>query len=115
MLLTDVPLPRGGGVLPADFVLAQNCPNNTFNPSTQIHFGLPEAAHVSLGIFDILGRQVAELVNGPCDAGFHTVVWNGRSGAGGPVATGVYLARFVVRDGQGSVTYSTTNRMLLVK
>jgi hypothetical protein len=114
MLVTDVALPSGGGMLPTDIVLAQNYPN-PFNPSTQIHFGLPEQAHVSLGIYDILGRKVAELVDGPCQAGFHSVTWDGKNQIGTPVASGVYLARFIVTDGEGNVAYSQTNRMLLMK
>ena len=114
MLLTDVALPSGGGMLPTEIVLAQNYPN-PFNPSTQIHFGLPEAGYVSLAIYDILGRKVAELVNGLCQAGFHSVTWDGTNSAGTPVATGMYLTRFVVTSGQGKAAYSRTNKMLLVR
>jgi hypothetical protein len=114
MLLTDVPLPRGGGVLPTEVVLAHNYPN-PFNPTTQIHFGLPVQSYVTLGIYDVLGRQVAELVNRTCEAGSHAVTWDGRNSGGGSAATGVYFARFVVRDAQGAVAFTKTNRMLLVK
>jgi len=114
MLLTDVASPSGGGMLPTNIVLAQNYPN-PFNPSTQIHFGLPEAGYISLVIYDILGHKVAELVNGMCQAGFHSVTWDGKNSAGISVATGMYLTRFVVTSGQGKAAYSRTNKMLLVK
>lgn len=114
MLVTDVAVPSGGGLLPNTIMLAQNYPN-PFNPSTQIHFGLPEAAHVTLGIYDILGRKVVELVNGSQQAGFHSVVWNGTSSTGLQVASGIYFATFVVTSNQGKVVYRKTNRMLLLK
>jgi hypothetical protein len=114
MLITGVSAPMRYGILPADIILAQNFPN-PFNPSTQIQFGLPEDARVSLGIYDNLGRKVIELVNDALQAGFHRVTWNGTSGAGSPVATGIYFARFVVTSRQGELLYRKTNRMLLLR
>jgi hypothetical protein len=114
MLMTGVSGQGGGGVLPSDVILAQNYPN-PFNPSTLIQFGLPEACHVNLGIYDNLGRNVTELVNGPQEPGFHRVTWNGTNQLGASVATGVYFARIVVTGRQGHVVFSRTNRMLLVR
>jgi hypothetical protein len=114
MLLTDVEVPSGGGLIPSKIILAQNYPN-PFNPSTQIYFGLPEAARVTLCIYDILGRRVAELVSGPQKAGFYTIVWDGTNSARVSVATGIYFASFIVTNNQGTIVYSKTNRMLLLK
>ena len=114
MLLTEISSPNGGGLIPTGIILAQNYPN-PFNPSTQFYFGLPEASDVTLTIYDILGRKVAELVNGAQPAGFRTLSWNGTNTAGIPVASGTYLARFVVKNGHGGVRFSKTNRMLLVR
>ncbi len=58
--------------MPAEFALLQNYPN-PFNPSTTISFSLPDAAEVSIVVFDALGRQVATLMTGTLGAGTHDV------------------------------------------
>ncbi len=69
--------------------LEQNTPN-PFNPSTTIHFTLERAGDVSLRVFDAKGRLVTTLAERSYDAGRHAVTWDGRSGDGRPVASGVY-------------------------
>jgi PKD repeat protein len=66
---------------------------NPFQQETMIHFGLPSTGPVHLGIFDIQGRRVATIVNGPLHAGWHAVRWNGIDLHGAPVSAGVYFAR----------------------
>jgi len=61
--------------IPKDFFLDQNYPN-PFNPATNIRFGVPRVANVSIEIFDILGRKMATLINGTMRPGIHTVVWD---------------------------------------
>jgi hypothetical protein len=78
---------------PAAFRLDQNYPN-PFNSSTTIKFELPRSAVVRLGVFDILGREVAVLVNGRGDAGIHEVRFDGVN-----LASGVYVCRLQVADG----------------
>lgn len=95
--------------IPASFALHQNYPN-PFNPSTEIRFDLPEAGNVSLTIYDVLGRQITELVNGVREAGYHSVIWNAAD-----QASGVYLARFSVIDGTGKQVYSKINKLVLMK
>lgn len=73
--------------LPKDYVLGQNFPN-PFNPTTEISFGVPKDGHVTLVVYDMLGRRVATLVDDEVPAGFHTVSWN----ASGK-ASGVYIYR----------------------
>jgi parallel beta-helix repeat protein len=58
----------------ADYVLHQNYPN-PFNPETAIRYSLPEAGQVNVAIYDVNGRQVAELVDAYQEAGHHTVNW----------------------------------------
>lgn len=74
----------GGGVTsvddpeqiqPSDFVLVNNFPN-PFNPGTRISYSLPAAGHVSLRIYDILGREITELVSGVMEAGINSVAFN---------------------------------------
>ncbi|HEX9658305.1 MAG TPA: T9SS type A sorting domain-containing protein, partial [Bacteroidota bacterium] len=101
--------PFVGNVLPAQFELEQSYPN-PFNPSTQFRFDIPEESEVSLAIYDILGRKVADLVNGRHEAGTYSVTWNS-SGA----SSGVYLARFIARDAVGALKHSSTRKLVLSK
>lgn len=61
--------------LPLTYGLSQNFPN-PFNPSTTISYQLPENTHVSIKVFDIMGREVATLVNEFNIAGYHHVQFN---------------------------------------
>ncbi|MCK4546438.1 MAG: metallophosphoesterase [Candidatus Eisenbacteria sp.] len=72
--------------------LEQNHPN-PFNPHTVLSYTLPEAGRTQVSVFDVLGREVAVLVEELQDAGRHSAQWDGRDRYGNPVAPGVYLAR----------------------
>ena len=78
--------------LPGQFALQPNFPN-PFNPTTVIPYELAAASHVQILIYDLLGRQVAELINSNLSGGRHQVLWNGTNDAGTEVASGVYLVR----------------------
>ena len=94
----------------ADFYkLEQNYPN-PFNPTTEIRFALPNAGHVSLVVYDVLGRKAAELVNSDHEAGYHSATWSASD-----QASGVYFARFIVTDALGNVKYSKVNKLVLMK
>ena len=94
--------------LPADFALAQNYPN-PFNPITQLRYDLPEQAFVTLTIYDLLGRNVATLVNQIEDVGYKAVMWDGKDDHGRSVSAGVYLYRIKAGD------YIQTKKMILLK
>ena len=94
--------------LPVTFALQQNYPN-PFNPSTQIDYSLPQRAHVTLAIYNILGRKVVTLVDSDRPAGSHTVIWDGTDLSGGSVATGVYFYRIDAGE------YTATRKMILIK
>jgi pectin methylesterase-like acyl-CoA thioesterase len=72
------------------FTLNQNYPN-PFNPSTTITYRLTKREHVTLKLYDVLGREVATLVDGFQTQGFHSVVFNGTR-----YASGVYFYRLAV-------------------
>ncbi|NIR51514.1 T9SS type A sorting domain-containing protein [candidate division KSB1 bacterium] len=72
------------------FSLHQNYPN-PFNPTTTVTYTLPQASHVVLRVFNLLGEVVRTLVEARKPAGTHFVSWDGRDGRGQHVASGVYL------------------------
>ena len=61
--------------LPTAYALSQNYPN-PFNPSTEIRFDLPEAVHVRLVVYDVIGREAARLVDEALPAGQHRATWD---------------------------------------
>jgi len=73
------------------FNLNQNYPN-PFNPSTTIRYTTP-GGHVHIAIFDVLGKQVANLVDENQEAGTWSATWDGRDAVGRVVASGLYLYR----------------------
>jgi hypothetical protein len=73
--------------LPKDIHLAQNYPN-PFNPTTTIAFALPKSAHATLKVFDLLGREVATLVDENLAPGVHASKWDASN-----FSSGVYLYR----------------------
>ena len=82
---------------------------NPFNPSTDIQYALSEDTHVTLRVYNMLGQEMATLVDEPQAAGYRSVVWNGRNDAGGTVASGIYIYKL------SAGTFTETRRMLLVK
>lgn len=67
---------------------------NPFNPSTTLRYSLAAPQRARLSVHDILGRELAVLVDGLQPAGPQEVVWDGRDGAGRPQASGIYFAEF---------------------
>ena len=74
-------------LLPFDFYLSQAYPN-PFNSMTRLSYGLPEASHVSIVIYNISGRLVTHLVDAELEASHQVAVWDA-----GSVPNGVYLVR----------------------
>ncbi|MBN1212316.1 MAG: T9SS type A sorting domain-containing protein [candidate division Zixibacteria bacterium] len=90
-------------LLPNEFALAQNYPN-PFNPSTRIEFSLPTAGQAKLEIFNILGQNVATLVNETLSAGNHEIEFDASN-----LPSGIYFYRLMHENG------SATKKMVLVK
>ena len=104
--LADLPLAENGVEIPEAFQLYQNYPNplnppdnvvrqpkdrgivlsNRVNPSTTIRFALPQREHLTLKVFDVLGREVALLVEGAMNAGKHAIKFNASN-----LPSGVYF------------------------
>jgi hypothetical protein len=90
--------PVSDGV-PERAAVALRAAPNPFNPSTELRFTLPRTGRVGLEIVDVRGRRVRTLLDEVRPAGDHAVRWQGRDGAGRPVASGVYQALLRV-DGE---------------
>ena len=91
------------GLLVNDYSLAQNYPN-PFNPTTRIKYSLKENGYVSLKIFDVLGREIAVLVNQEQAAGIYSVQFDARN-----LSSGLYFYRLE------SGSFVQTNKMMLLK
>jgi photosystem II stability/assembly factor-like uncharacterized protein len=89
--------------LPKEFSLEQNYPN-PFNPTTEIRFQMSEVGHVTLKVYDVLGREVATLVNESLNSGRYRTTFDANR-----LASGVYFYRL---ESSGS---SQTKQMLLLK
>jgi hypothetical protein len=90
-------------VMPVSFSLEQNYPN-PFNPSTTIRYSLPHSAYVKLFVYDILGRQVAALVDKKQDAGVYETLFNASL-----LPSGVYFYRLEIG------TFTQTKKMIILK
>jgi len=89
--------------VPDGYVLAQNYPN-PFNPTTTIEYGLPQSGMVKLAVYNVLGQQVALLVDGYKDAGKYRVVFDAKN-----LSSGTYFY-VLIANGQ-----MLKNKMLLLK
>ncbi|MBN1465678.1 T9SS type A sorting domain-containing protein [candidate division KSB1 bacterium] len=94
--------------LPTEFVLGQNYPN-PFNPSTTIEYGLPQAALVTLSIYDVNGRRIITLVDERQERGWHRAHWHAVNSSGQRVSSGVYLVK--LKAGQ----FVDTKKIMLMK
>jgi hypothetical protein len=93
MLSDDTPNPESPeNVTPEGYVLDANYPN-PFNPSTKISFTIPKADHVSLVVYDMLGKEISTLVDSDLGAGTHTLTFDGKN-----LASGTYIYR--IRSGE---------------
>ncbi|NOZ08928.1 MAG: T9SS type A sorting domain-containing protein [FCB group bacterium] len=93
----------GQTITPAEFVLHPAYPN-PFNPSTTLQFEIPEDSRITVTVYDLAGRQVAELADDIFSAGAHAVTWQA-----GDAASGTYLVKL------DSENYHQTRKILLMK
>ena len=89
--------------LPKDFELSQNYPN-PFNPSTTIDFALPRSGYIKLEVYNIIGQQVAMLVNRELDAGYHKISFNAYN-----LPSGIYIYKMT------GVGFKFTRKMVLLR
>ena len=94
--------------IPSDYRLEQNYPN-PFNPTTTIRYAIPAESHVNVRVFNLLGEEVATLVDGRQSVGTYEVHWNGLGRGGAVCASGVYFVRIEAGSFVG------VKRMILLK
>ena len=95
------------GEIPTSPSLSQNYPN-PFNPTTVIKFGIPYKTHVTLKVYNILGKEVATLVSGEKSSGSHKVEFN-PSADGNELTSGIYFYRIITDR------FSETKKMILMR
>ncbi len=100
-LTSEGATPVPGANLPTALAIGSVAPN-PFNPRTTVQLDVPRDARVSLRIYDLRGRLVAEPFAGDLTAGRHAVVWDGQDHGGHAAPAGIYLLR--LDDGQRQVT-----------
>ena len=88
---------------PHSYRLKQNYPN-PFNPTTKIEYSLPVSSEVSLIIYNLLGQEIARLIDGEQAAGVHSVIWEATN-----LSTGIYFYRIQAGD------FVQTRKMVLLK
>lgn len=103
-----------GNEVPGTFKLDQNYPN-PFNPSTSIQFALPVASTVTLKVYDVMGQEIATLLNGHLNAGTFNASWNGTSSTGVSMASGVYFYRLTAEGTSSSEAFTSLKKMVLMK
>ena len=102
-------------LFPDRYALSQNYPN-PFNPQTSILLTMQDEAHVSLVVYNLLGEEVAVLVNNEYrPAGYHNFIWKGLNKDNERVASGVYFYMARVISPKGELLISDTHKMILVK
>jgi hypothetical protein len=91
-----------------DYSLSQNYPN-PFNPTTSISYAVPAESHIQIKVYDLLGREVAELVNETKQTGYYSIEFNASG-----FSSGIFIYRITAINGE-RILFSESKRMLLIK
>jgi hypothetical protein len=89
-------------IIPSSDILYQNYPN-PFNPSTTIIFQMTHYSEVSIKIYDILGKEVRQLLEDNLPSGEHTIQWDGKDDKGNPLSGGIYFIHMVADSYQKTI------------
>lgn len=100
--------------LPTEFALKQNYPN-PFNPSTHISFDIPRQSRISLCVYNLLGQEIARLVDEEKNAGRFSAMWNGTNAHGRQISSGVYVYRIEATPADGGEPFVKTKKMFFLK
>jgi hypothetical protein len=91
-----------------EYALEQNYPN-PFSPTTTIHYQILNAGHVTIKVYDMLGREVATLVDGVKEVGYYSATFDCAK-----LASGVYIMRLVASSQEGK-SFVQTKKILMLK
>ena len=94
--------------IPAKFILSQNYPN-PFNPITKINFQIPEDNYITLKVYDMLGKEIATLVNEKLKAGYYEIPFSINNYSGNQISSGIYFYKL------SSEKFIATKRMTIIK
>ncbi len=98
-----------------EYSLKQNYPN-PFNPATSIQYSVGSRQHITLKVYNVLGKEVATLVNEEKTPGTYSVEFNGQSDNGQDLSSGVYIYKLTaVSGGSHPESYTVVKKMLLIK
>ncbi len=103
---------KGEELLSMEFNLSQNYPN-PFNPVTSIRYTIGSRQHVTLKIYNVLGKEVATLVNEEKESGTYSVEFNGHSDKGQNLSSGVYFYKLTAGNQAG--IHTAVKKMILMK
>jgi hypothetical protein len=117
---TTLLIPTGGGTvtLPVELTAIESLPTvftlnaaypNPFNPTTTIHYGIPDTREVTIMIYDLMGRRVTTLFQNEQQAGWYEITWNGLLNDGSLASAGMYIYRIIAAD------EIKTNKISLIK
>jgi hypothetical protein len=98
-----------GSNIPKDFILYPNYPN-PFNPVTTIQYTLPETGQVTIEVFNVVGEQIAKVIDGEQDAGLHQVEFDGAN-----LSSGAYFYKVEFRALDSHTSHVSINKMMLLK
>lgn len=99
---------RAVAAVPKEFALHQNYPN-PFNPSTKIRYDVPKETRVTLIVYNVIGQEVATLVDEVQSAGYKSVEWDTRATNGREISSGVYFYTMKADD------FVVTRKLVLIR
>ena len=102
---------NGSALVPDTYTLNQNYPN-PFSSSTTITYDMPETQKVMIRIFDIKGRLIRTLANEDQNAGYKTVIWDGKNDDGDQVSAGIYFYQMHAPSSLNFNGLTTTKKMI---
>lgn len=100
--------------IPSDFNLFQNYPN-PFNPITNIKFVVPIESKTNIKVYDIIGKEIKELLNETRKSGEFEITWNGTDNSNNKVSSGVYFITLQVNNAKNNLPIRKTIKSILLK